>query len=821
MKLLSPAAIPIQTEIRRYLGKKAAEDRIWAIITVQSYFRRWRAELMMYRNLYCATKIQSVFRGWLVRDTMKHRHYCTTQIQRICRGYLATMRVYEALYNITVVQSIARRNAGIREAEFRFQSIVLIQRVFRGYVCRRELAFEHKNATVIQSAWRRFSAQLYYQFDVVDIIIVQSIARMRSAQKRCAALRHKKHTKAAIVIQKYWRSYDCTMIYLHSIADILIVQSVVRRWIALRAYPKLRQQRHDEMATRIQTAFRGYYARKNCKIHKAAVTIQKTWRGFKDYVDYIFTIADIVLVQKTVRSWLANRRVEKLKVQRGVEIINNAAITIQKSWKTYQAQMNMLFSLVHIIIVQSVVRRRIAIVKFKPMLMEHRAAVTIQCLWRLKDAKKQFIEGSAARKIQAVVRGWLTVNSYQDFLAARKIQSWYRCQATRRGYLYYISARKIQTAWRGYDARKLAEEERWVREYAATMIQKNYRSFSQHAKYTTSMEERKAATKIQSQWRCFWEYSHFVILRYELIRIQAVVRSYQTRSRLQKERDAAIVIQKAARVMLAKKFCHMERLFSAIMYSAQKALTYKNSAKKIQKGYRQMNYSTKEKKAALVIERFFIWVRSEVEREIERREKLKKLKRSKQRAKQNDSDNHLLENVWDKTLRQTKPTRTSRTTTRFEGSNSSYKNLGDKVRSISPSKSRSPSRSSSPIKSRFNSNSPASPLRTKKYQYDFQNRSPGRSRKGLEPVDYDELSDVSGLTTPSFQKKHLDDALDSAWAETNHKFLNGDKSNSAKENSLSPPRRRYQESSPDSPLRSPIRSQSDLRSDMLRFSRGR
>lgn len=852
MRLLSAAAVPIQTEIRRYLAKKEAEDRIWGIIVVQSYFRRWRAELTMYRLLYCATKIQSSFRGWLVRDTIRHKTYCATQIQRVCRGYLATMKVYEALYNITVVQSIARRNAAIQEAEFRYRSIIRIQSLIRGVRCRRVIKNQHEKATTIQTVWRRFITQLNYQFDMVDIIIVQSIARKRACQKRYAAMIYKRHTKAAIVIQKYWRGYDCTMNYLHSIADILIVQSIFRRWMAMRFVPMYREHRHNEMATRIQTAARGWVARRALKKYKAAVNIQKSWRGFKQYIEYIFTISDIVLVQKTARVWLAKRCFEETKIQRREENITNAAITIQKVWRGHRAQMNMLFTLVHIIIVQSVIRRRTAIVKFKPMLMEYRAAITIQCAWRVKGAKRIHSQQTAARKIQAAVRRWFGYSCYKGFMAARKIQSWYRCHSTRRGYLYYISARTIQTIWRGYDARKLADEERWVREYAATMIQKTWRMHSQQQRYTEFSKNTKAVTTIQTQWRCFWEYSHFVILRYELIRIQAAVRGYQTRKLLKMQHENATVIQTAARVMLARRFCHMERLFSSVMHSAQMSLTQKNAAKKIQRGFRQFKYSMSQKKAALVIERFFIWVRSEVEEELQRREQMKILRRQKRRSKKNLHDDDLLENVWDKTLvssseqskipvlRKNNNKTTDRTSVSPVKSTNSFKRSPYKVREASPTKSRA---SSIPVKM---SSSPS--LIKQKIPYGLHTKSRSlRNNDDLVPLDIDDtLSVISGLSTPTLTPRYLkhktkatrtslDDELDLAWEETKRKVLEKrrrlpqqieESDSSSKENSLSPPKTRMDSMSRKydqgiSVPKSPTRRQPEISADILRFSQFR
>lgn len=350
--ILSAAAIPIQAEMRRYLGVKEREDRAWGIIVVQAYFRRWKAELKRYKHLYCATRIQAAFRGWLIRDTLEDKHYYATQIQKIARGYLATMRVYENLYNITVVQSIARRNAAIKRAEDRYRRICAIQGMWRGKQCRRELDYLHWSARKIQTSFRGYTAKLVYQFDIVDIIIVQSIARRKAAIDLTNGIRFKTVNNAAIVIQRYWRSYDCTMNYLHSVADILIAQSVVRRWTAQRFVVTYRKNLHYAMALRIQMSFRCFSARTKMRKEKAARDIQKTWRGFWGYTDFVFTLADIIIVQKTVRGIQTRKRVAIMANTRNDQNAYNAAVMIQKKWRGFSAQMDMLFNLVHIIIVQ-------------------------------------------------------------------------------------------------------------------------------------------------------------------------------------------------------------------------------------------------------------------------------------------------------------------------------------------------------------------------------------------------------------------------------------------------------------------------------------
>jgi len=744
--ILSAAAIPIQTEMRRYLAVKCREDRTWAITVIQAYFRRWKAELTRYKYLYCATRIQAAFRGWLLRDTMEDKHYCATQIQKVARGYLSTMRVYEDLYNITVVQSIARRNLAIARAELRYRNIITVQSLWRGKVCREEMKLLHWSAIKIQSHWRTYTARMNYQFDVVDIIIVQSIVRKKLAHNLAETLRLGRNHNAATTIQKYWRTYDCTMNYLHSVADVLIVQSVVRRWSAKRFVSQYRSDLHHEMALRIQMKVRSWVSKVRTIKERSARDIQKTWRGFWCYTDYVFTLADIIVVQRTVRAHQACTRVKAMTRERQDQRELAASIVIQKYWRGYSAQMNMLFTLVHIIIAQSIVRRRIAMINFKPRILEHRAAIKIQNFWRTFLRKRHFMQTYCATIIQSHARVFLARNLSEQMRCARRIQSWYRCRATRRGYLYYVSARRIQTLWRGYDARKLADEELWVREYAATTIQKTWRMFYQHSSYCIYMHETKAATNIQSHWRGFWDYSHFVIMRYEACKIQAAFRGYQQRKFLEHQDSAAVVIQAAARTLLAKKMCHMERLFSTMVYAAQLSLSQKMAARKIQEAFRQHYQRLKERRAALIIERFFIWVRSEVEREIERREKEKMRKRAKQRTKKKKEDDHLLEDVY-KSVENTP----GRGRTRSSKSlNNKPKLAGNRLRNS--------------LKESVNAS-----------QSERQLRRPQLS------VDLDDDSDISALTTPTatspkfrikkkgYQGSNMDDELEGAWLEAEQK----------------------------------------------------
>ena len=516
----------------------------------------------MRLSLESATKIQAVFRGWVARDTLEDEHYCATQLQRIVRGHIASVRVYKMLDEL-------RR---------------------------------HQKATVIQSAWRMYSAQLSYQFDIVDIIIVQSVVRRKAACRKAAQLDHERRTLAATKIQSAWRSYDCTMSYLHTLADVLIAQSAVRRWMAMKAYPAFREQRYNDSATQIQrlvrghlsrnqlmwyfsateiqTAWRGYVARRDyqeMQEYLAAVEIQRAWRGFQCFSDYVFTIADVVVAQRTARQWLAKRRVKALREVK-------AATTIQAAFRGYSCHMAYLYSLVNVIIVQSVARKWLHAKEYPRKLDEHKAAV------------------------------------------------------------------KIQSRWRGHNVRYQAY--RKVRECdAAIMIQKTWRGFWQYSEYVImshEARERDAAIVIQKSWRGFWQYSDYVIMSHEVRQLQAWCRGCRVRADLSVQRESETTIQALARRYFAINQAEQRRQAALSLSTAVERIRSKNAALKIQRAWRLCVIRQSENEAARIIQRFFISVKKEVDRELARMaadEKKKKQKKERRRKKK-EKDEKLLERVW-------------------------------------------------------------------------------------------------------------------------------------------------------------------------------
>jgi len=147
-RLLSKAAIPIQSTARRFLAQREAVDRMWALLEIQSYVRRWRAEAYLLASVISAVTIQTVFRGARCRKLLKNCIDAATHIQRVVRGYLAAVHTYEIVYRI-----------------------ILVQAQDRGWVTRFRF---RRHIARIQTWWR---AQMLSQFLLVDTIIAQTAAR--------------------------------------------------------------------------------------------------------------------------------------------------------------------------------------------------------------------------------------------------------------------------------------------------------------------------------------------------------------------------------------------------------------------------------------------------------------------------------------------------------------------------------------------------------------------------------------------------------------------------------------------------------------------
>lgn len=185
------------------------------------------------------------------------------------------MHVFEDLYSITIVQSVVRMHLAINVAVDKLSSIIAIQSWWRGVSVRRQQEVREYSAVALQSNWRRYIAQLTYQFDVIDIIIVQSVARRWMVRRELAAVR---------------------------------LQCMIRAGVAKNLAREKRALRDLLMrlasATRIQAVWRSHTASMRCKAMRedllrcnSATMIQSRWRSYSAQVRMLVKIVNVIIVQ--------------------------------------------------------------------------------------------------------------------------------------------------------------------------------------------------------------------------------------------------------------------------------------------------------------------------------------------------------------------------------------------------------------------------------------------------------------------------------------------------------------------------------------------
>lgn len=173
------------------------------------------------------------------------------------------------------------------------------------------------------------------------------------ASKQFKLLRQKRMESHAKKIQASWRSYTAVIRFTWTIYDIVLVQSIARRWIAHRRVDLIQEANYELQV-------------------EAITKIQAQWRSFSDYRDYMillggkcncmesvslfimnhvlmyFILLDVILCQSILRRYSAMKIAQEkkqawqqaqdflqvlfnMKQLRGIE--QASARKIEKTWK--------------------------------------------------------------------------------------------------------------------------------------------------------------------------------------------------------------------------------------------------------------------------------------------------------------------------------------------------------------------------------------------------------------------------------------------------------------------------------------------------------
>jgi hypothetical protein len=489
--------------------------------------RRWYA-----KEEEAATKIQAAYHGYTTR---------MAYVETICNVITlqSAVRSMIAKNDMRALRQVNRAATKIRAAYMGFitrmnylitlDSVITCQCAVRAMQARRRLnearvtkmSNENESATKIQSVFRGYAVRIEYIITVSSIITCQSAVRTLLAKielKELQQMQWAKEDSAATLIRAAYLGFTARMNYFLTVADIIAIQRYARGHNArtvvneLRAKKRIRQMAVEELEETRE---------------KAAIKIQKVFRGFVVYEFAITSLANAIYIRK----FLAKIELER---RRKLRLLNLSATRIQSSWRSFSAQSNYGLAIYGIISIQSIHRCKLAMAKYQTAQAQRSsAAVTLQCCFRRylvisrlnRLAEVRAMHGGRIIMNAETTSSAVIQNKWRHFLMQRNMRM--------RIDLENSSATAIQKCFRGYrDCFQFV-----VMTFSIIQIQSAARSYRAKLQLEQLKREKDdldrkhaaAAIVIQSSFRGYREFVRFVLVQYFVIKIQSCARGYTCR----------------------------------------------------------------------------------------------------------------------------------------------------------------------------------------------------------------------------------------------------------------------------------------------------
>lgn len=542
---------------------------------------------------HAAVAIQSAFRGFRARSSLKSVRTAVVTIQTVYRGFLA-----RKLYRERVLKSEGENRAMLARRRYRklYNTVIIVQKLWTS-AKRQQMKAREQAALSIQSFYRGWLVRRFYSMTIQTIVKLQAHVRMRQAQKRYLelygtvmflqrtrrsltlqrsailmamqerslkiALQWKRSQElAALRIQTAFRGWLARKCYNLEVGKVLILQACARRNKAMKQFKQFKQLRTSAALT-IQRAWRRYKTRqfqlRNEKIDGAAVRIQSVYRSWLARKKYIKELERVVFLQACVRRSLSAKKLRKLQT---------SVCSIQRLWRAYQARESQLSrekQVLSALKIQSVYRGHLA---RKQYILEIKRVVKLQACIRRNNARRQ--HGKLCSSVLRIQRDWrayqrrlLQTQTIEQEHAAVRIQSHFRGWIARERYKVEVRrVVKVQACERSRRALKsyvglqrAAMRERKERERAALRIQSAYRGWRARRNYCREVEY---VLKVQACVRRRQEGNRYRQLHDAVLKIEGLWRAkrqHQQNVRRELESWAAVRIQSAYRGWVCwKKF---------------------------------------------------------------------------------------------------------------------------------------------------------------------------------------------------------------------------------------------------------------------------
>jgi len=490
------AVIKIQ---RWYRNQKIIkyEKELVKIVKIQKWWKNKRFQLEIEKRIYLKKK--ELLEKLEIDSCLMIQNWWRIVSSKMI---LAKLRQEKRDLEEKLEQERIQNELRLQKEQLELKSVLVLQRFVRCFQAkavlfelrekarREKIALEITSAIIIQTNYKQFSARKRYLTLKSASITIQTNFRRVHARKQLQNLRIELQVRtensAAVVIQAFWRCQVQRIKYSRTRENLIILQSHVRKMLAIRFTEKLRRERRQS----------------------SAVIIQKNFKMLIEKSKYEKMRKCCVLIQSCYRRHLAEKLLDNLRAERN----ENSAVKIQSVFRAYIARKTYLSSRQNLITVQSMVRRFLAMKKLEKLKIEH-----AQLMQRLEEIKRN----KAASKIQSIWKGCVVRKSYLEKRnSAIVIQTNFRRFISRKGVLNGLKSRKaavvIQKVFRGQSDRKRVKhlieemkiakelrERKIIEEKSAIFIQKMWRGYSVRKNVDDKVLKRRwslASLKEENVW---------------------------------------------------------------------------------------------------------------------------------------------------------------------------------------------------------------------------------------------------------------------------------------------------------------------------------
>jgi myosin heavy subunit len=493
------SASTIQVLWRGSYARRTFVEHLCKAMLIQSVFRGFlvRKELNSSRNNTACTVLQETWRLYMARKKYADLRRATILVQTMARSRLANSRLERlklarerklelAALDIqrlirgsftrrslkvareldraaSTIQRFWRLNSARKSYD---RSAVLLQSAFRSFRARKlrnKMVLVITACIIIQAAWRGHNSRSQYQQVTFAAVRVQALIRGVFARAELNLPRSTKEApdNAALIIQAMWRSWSIRGTFLATLSAAKVIQSTIRRRLALNICSRLRER--------------------NAK-RAACLRIQSTWNGYIHRRKYSMAVRSLVVIQATARMHIAKSHLRNLRSAR--LLLLSKLILLQSLWRRFAARRHYFHA------------------------SNNRRALVIQTKWRAWSSRNRFCRMKASSvTIQTTARRHLAQRHSSTLLVAiTKLQACLRGSAQRLSFQRKLRAVVLlQAIGRGFATRVASRMRR--SNIAATAIQSLFRGSIARQQVT---ERCHAAVVLQTCWRGYSTYRHYL-----------------------------------------------------------------------------------------------------------------------------------------------------------------------------------------------------------------------------------------------------------------------------------------------------------------------